>query len=31
LETGLSRSRLELDITEGVLIGDFSGAVACAG
>ena len=28
LETGLSPSRLELEITEGVLIGDFSGAVA---
>ncbi len=28
LETGLSPSRLELEITEGVLIGDFSGAVS---
>jgi EAL domain-containing protein (putative c-di-GMP-specific phosphodiesterase class I) len=28
LETGLSPSRLELEITEGVLIGDFTGAVA---
>ena len=28
LETGLSPSRLELEITEGVLIGDFSRAVA---
>ena len=28
LETGLAPSRLELEITEGVLIGDFSGAVA---
>jgi diguanylate cyclase (GGDEF)-like protein/PAS domain S-box-containing protein len=28
LETGLRPSRLELEITEGVLIGDFSGAVA---
>jgi diguanylate cyclase (GGDEF)-like protein/PAS domain S-box-containing protein len=28
LETGLSPARLELEITEGVLIGDFSGAVA---
>jgi EAL domain-containing protein (putative c-di-GMP-specific phosphodiesterase class I) len=28
LETGLSPSRLELEITEGVLIGDFSSAVA---
>ena len=28
LETGLSASRLELEITEGVLIGDFSRAVA---
>jgi diguanylate cyclase (GGDEF)-like protein/PAS domain S-box-containing protein len=28
LESGLSPSRLELEITEGVLIGDFSGAVA---
>ena len=27
LETGLSPSRLELEITEGVLIGDFTGAV----
>jgi diguanylate cyclase (GGDEF)-like protein/PAS domain S-box-containing protein len=27
LETGLSPSRLELEITEGVLIGDFSGAM----
>ena len=28
LETGLSPSRLELEITEGVLIGDFTGAVS---
>jgi len=28
LETGLSPSRLELEITEGVLIGDFSRAIA---
>jgi diguanylate cyclase (GGDEF)-like protein/PAS domain S-box-containing protein len=28
LETGLAPSRLELEITEGVLIGDFTGAVA---
>jgi diguanylate cyclase (GGDEF)-like protein/PAS domain S-box-containing protein len=28
LETGLSPSRLELEVTEGVLIGDFTGAVA---
>ena len=28
LETGLSSSRLELEITEGVLIGDFSGVVS---
>jgi EAL domain-containing protein (putative c-di-GMP-specific phosphodiesterase class I) len=28
LETGLAPSRLELEITEGVLIGDFSRAVA---
>jgi diguanylate cyclase (GGDEF)-like protein len=28
LETGLSSNRLELEITEGVLIGDFSRAVA---
>ena len=28
LETGLAPARLELEITEGVLIGDFSGAVA---
>jgi EAL domain-containing protein (putative c-di-GMP-specific phosphodiesterase class I) len=28
LETGLAASRLELEITEGVLIGDFSRAVA---
>jgi predicted signal transduction protein with EAL and GGDEF domain len=28
LETGLWPSRLELEITEGVLIGDFSSAVA---
>jgi diguanylate cyclase (GGDEF)-like protein/PAS domain S-box-containing protein len=28
LETGLEPSRLELEITEGVLIGDFSGALA---
>ena len=28
LETGLSPSRLELEITEGVLIGDFPGAVS---
>ncbi|HZS62900.1 MAG TPA: EAL domain-containing protein [Xanthobacteraceae bacterium] len=28
LETGLPPSRLELEITEGVLIGDFTGAVA---
>ena len=28
LETGLSPSRLELEITEGVLIGDFTRAVA---
>jgi diguanylate cyclase (GGDEF)-like protein/PAS domain S-box-containing protein len=28
LETGLSPPRLELEITEGVLIGDFSGAVS---
>src|SRR5262249_33309968 len=28
LETGLSPSRLELEITEGVLIGDFSRGVA---
>lgn len=28
LETGLPPSRLELEITEGVLIGDFSGAVS---
>ena len=28
LETGLSPSRLELEITEGVLIGDFSGTVS---
>jgi diguanylate cyclase (GGDEF)-like protein/PAS domain S-box-containing protein len=28
LETGLSSSRLELEITEGVLIGDFTRAVA---
>jgi EAL domain-containing protein (putative c-di-GMP-specific phosphodiesterase class I) len=28
LETGLSPSRLELEITEGVLIGDFRRAVA---
>jgi diguanylate cyclase (GGDEF)-like protein len=28
LETGLSPARLELEITEGILIGDFSGAVS---
>ncbi|MEI8277390.1 MAG: bifunctional diguanylate cyclase/phosphodiesterase, partial [Hyphomicrobiales bacterium] len=28
LDTGLSPARLELEITEGVLIGDFTGAVA---
>jgi len=28
LETGLAPARLELEITEGVLIGDFDGAVA---
>jgi diguanylate cyclase (GGDEF)-like protein/PAS domain S-box-containing protein len=28
LETGLSPGRLELEITEGVLIGDYSGALA---
>jgi diguanylate cyclase (GGDEF)-like protein/PAS domain S-box-containing protein len=28
LETGLSPKRLELEITEGVLIGDFNGAVS---
>ncbi len=28
LETGLSPARLELEITEGVLIGDFSGALS---
>jgi diguanylate cyclase (GGDEF)-like protein/PAS domain S-box-containing protein len=28
IETGLSPSRLELEITEGVLIGDFTGTVA---
>src|SRR5437660_1177041 len=28
LETGLARARLELEITEGVLIGDFSRAVS---
>jgi diguanylate cyclase (GGDEF)-like protein/PAS domain S-box-containing protein len=28
LATGLAPSRLELEVTEGVLIGDFSGAVA---
>ncbi len=28
LQTGLSAKRLELEITEGVLIGDFSGAVS---